>query len=379
MTPRSSETLEKIARSVPIPEPAYERFQRRRHRKRRDQRIAAGVVGMAFFVAGIWIVASVGSLGRTQVAAGGAGTDAFISIRAQLTNDEAARNLFTVRADHAEYWRMYTLDRFNGVSWKSSDLMPMLVSGPPGHRGGTPPPGAETLDQTFEIVGDLPGLNALPMAPTAVAISGTVGDITWDPVRSEAFVDDDLQAGMTYRVRSQIVIPSADELDALQFDSLAEYGPWTQLPSNLNPRFAAIAQQWTAGETSDYRRVLAIQQHFHDGRFAYSTDVETTDDAHALLKFLTQTRTGFCQQYASAMAILVRALGLPARIAVGYQEGTLLDDGTYLVTTNDAHAWVEVLFPTYGWLPFEPTPGHGVLPNAAPGTYLNPVTPMGDS
>ena len=69
----------------------------------------------------------------------------------------------------------------------------------------------------------------------------------------------------------------------------------------------------------------------------------------------------------------MRELGIPARIAVGYQAGTLQDDGTYLVQTKDAHAWVEVFFEGYGWLQFEPTPGHGTHPNAEAGTYLNPA------
>ena len=128
-----------------------------------------------------------------------------------------------------------------------------------------------------------------------------------------------------------------------------------------------------AGDDSDYDKVLAIQQHFHSDGFHYSTDVDVADDADALLTFLTQTKAGFCQQYATAMAVMVRELGLPARVAVGYQAGTLQDDGRYLVQTEDAHAWVEVFFEGYGWLQFEPTPGHGTHPNADPGTYLNPV------
>ena len=74
------------------------------------------------------------------------------------------------------------------------------------------------------------------------------------------------------------------------------------------------------------------------------------------------------------MAVLVRELGIRA-VAVGCQGGTLQDDGTYLVQSTDAHAWVEVFFEGYGWLRFEPTPGRGTHPNAQPGTYLNPVAP----
>jgi transglutaminase-like putative cysteine protease len=71
------------------------------------------------------------------------------------------------------------------------------------------------------------------------------------------------------------------------------------------------------------------------------------------------------------MAVMVRALGMPARIGVGYRAGTLQADGSYLVRSSDVHAWVEVLFPGYGWLQFEPEAGTA-HPNARPGTYLEP-------
>jgi Transglutaminase-like superfamily/TgpA N-terminal domain len=388
MRSNGNETLEGIARRISVPEPAYERMLGRRDRRHRNQRITAGVAGMAVFVASIWIVTTGMSFDRseTPIEPGVVALDPFITIHAQLTNDQPVHNLFVVRADHAEYWRMFTLDRFDGESWTSTNPngseagVPVSIPGRLGRFGTTPAPGGETLDQTFTIVGDVPGPNALPMGQTPVEISESSFDnVTWDRARGQAFVDGDLKPGMRYRIRSQIAVPSADDLDQLQFDAPADYGRWTQLPTNLDPRFTEIAQQWTVGETSDYRRVLAIQQHFHTGGFVYSTDVEAAGDADALLEFLTQTRAGFCQHYASAMAVLVRALGLPARIAVGYGPGTLQDNGTYLVKSSDAHAWVEVRFPTYGWLQFEPTPGHGALPDPGPGTYLNPVAPTGAS
>ncbi|MEX2420555.1 MAG: transglutaminase-like domain-containing protein, partial [Actinomycetota bacterium] len=91
--------------------------------------------------------------------------------------------------------------------------------------------------------------------------------------------------------------------------------------------------------------------------------------------FLTVSRTGFCQQFATAMATMVRELGYPARVAVGYRPGTARE-GAFTVQTKDAHAWVEVYFPGYGWLQFEPTPSRGLHPNASPGSYLNPGTPL---
>jgi transglutaminase-like putative cysteine protease len=116
--------------------------------------------------------------------------------------------------------------------------------------------------------------------------------------------------------------------------------------------------------------VLAIQERFQLGDFAYSTDVPAPDGP-GLLEFLMRSRVGFCTHYSSAMTVLVRSLGIPARIAGGFRVGTLQEDGSYLVRGSDTHVWVEVNFDGYGWLPFEPE--HGAThPYAREGTYLNP-------
>jgi hypothetical protein len=77
-----------------------------------------------------------------------------------------------------------------------------------------------------------------------------------------------------------------------------------------------------------------------------------------ILRFLTETKAGFCEQFAGSMAVLLRALGIPTRVAVGFTAGVYDSRaGVWRVTSQDAHAWVEVLFPGFGWLAFEPTPG----------------------
>jgi len=298
-----------------------------------------------------------------------------------LTGEQPVRDLFEVKADHAEYWRFSALDRYNGESWTSTNPdgseggVRLSAPATMPRSGGAPPPGAETVDQTFRILGDLSVPHALPMAQSAEHIAGPVGGITWDPAQGQAFIDGTLEPGATYTVRSRIVVPTPEELDRVHFLAPRAYGRWTELPADLDPRIGEIAERWTAGATSDYRKVIAIQQHFHNGSFLYSTDVNTPVDANGLLEFLTKTRVGFCEQYSGAMAVMVRTLGLPARIGVGFRSGTQQPDGSYLVTTKDAHVWVEVLFPGYGWLQFEPEPltGPAPDPNAQPGTYLNPV------
>jgi transglutaminase-like putative cysteine protease len=356
----------------------------RRDRKRRNQRITAGVVGIAVFVAAVWIVATGGPFDRpqTQVVPGGPGTgsDPFISIHAQL-DKEAVRNLFEVETSDPQYWRVSTLELFDGEDWRSGDpdgskdgQTVTVPTGPlPQPQRYVPLTDTNTESFTFRMLTDFDNAHALPLAQTPVEInSEDLGEVRWDPYRGQAFVDGGLDAGMQYTVRSQILVPTAEQLDQVQNLSPVQYGQLTELPEDLDPRIEQIANDWTQGEDSDYDKVLAIQQHFHTDGFRYDANVDVADDADALLTFLTQTKAGFCQQYAATMAVLVRELGLPARIAVGYQAGTRQDDGTYLVQSKNAHAWVEVFFEGYGWLPFEPTPGHGTNPNAQPGTYLNP-------
>lgn len=295
-----------------------------------------------------------------------------------LTGDQAVRDLFEVEAPNAEYWRLLTLDRYDGQTWTSSDPEGsqggLTVSSPatlPQDPASTYPADTGSMTQTFRILSDLDVVHALPMAATAEEIAGPIGEITWDPYLGQAFVQGGLEAGMEYTVNSRIVVPTPKELDRVEFAAPHAYGAFTELPADLDSRFGAIAEAWTADATSDYGRVLAIQQHFQGGGFVYSTDVGIADDADGLLEFLTRTRTGFCQHYTAAMVVLVRSVGLPARIAVGFRTGTQQRDGSYLVRTTDAHVWVEVLFPRYGWLPFEPEAG-STYPNAQVGTYLNP-------
>jgi transglutaminase-like putative cysteine protease len=380
------ELLDREAYRIDADPDALESMLRRRDRKRRNQRIAAGVVGIAVFVAAVWTVTGSLSFDRTQtqIVPGGPGTglDPFISIHAQLTDDAPVRDLFEVETSDPQYWRLLTLDQFDGDEWRSSDpegsagrtvTAPTVLPQAPGFNfpGDTPP----AKNFTFRVLTDFDNAHALPMAQTPVEImAGDLGEVRWDPTRGQAFVDGGLDAGMQYTVRSRIVVPTPEELDQVIDLSAAQYGRWTELPEDLDPRFEQIADEWTQGEASDYDKVLAIQQHFHTDGFRYDASVEFADDADALLTFLTQTKNGFCQQYATAMGVLVRELGLPARIAIGYQAGTLQDDGSYLVQSKNAHAWVEVFFEGYGWLQFEPTPGHGTSPNAEPGTYLNPTT-----
>jgi hypothetical protein len=109
--------------------------------------------------------------------------------------------------------------------------------------------------------------------------------------------------------------------------------------------------------------VVALETYFHDGdRFTYDQDPFSRQVLPPLVEFVTETRRGYCQHFASAMALMLRYLGIPARVAAGFTSGSYdQEDGRWTVTDHDAHTWVEVWFRGFGWLPFDPTPGRGDL------------------
>jgi hypothetical protein len=133
-----------------------------------------------------------------------------------------------------------------------------------------------------------------------------------------------------------------------------------------------LAQRHTAGKTSAYDKAVALEAWFHSpGNFTYSLKTHLGTGAKALVQFLTKTRTGSCQQFAFGMAVLARLVGIPARVAVGFTQGTFVGKGIWQVRTSDAHAWPELYFNGAGWLAFEPTPPNSNGP-AGQGTATVP-------
>jgi len=154
---------------------------------------------------------------------------------------------------------------------------------------------------------------------------------------------------------------------------------YVELPSDVPPQIEALARRWAdeAEASGPYDIAIAIQERLRDPTvFTYTTDVAWRDDTNTLVTFLTETRAGFCQQFASAMAVMLRSLDIPTRIAVGYTTGTPIDEeGTERsVTTENLHSWVEVYFGGYGWLAFEPTIGRS---NPAAQPYQRPAVDSG--
>jgi transglutaminase-like putative cysteine protease len=134
----------------------------------------------------------------------------------------------------------------------------------------------------------------------------------------------------------------------------------TQVPEVTN-----LVNRLTAGETGTYEKVLALYRHFSvENGFSYDLQTEGGTSGQDIVDFL-ENKKGYCQQYAAALTWLVRAAGIPARVAFGFTNGSQADGDTRIITNLDLHAWTEVYFgPQYGWVPFDATPRVGV-PNSA--------------
>jgi transglutaminase-like putative cysteine protease len=343
--------------------------------------VAAAVVLAAVLVPGILPGFRSGPLVDLSTESGqGFDMNGFISIQAQLDDDEPV-DLFEIDAEEGRYWRTRAYDVFDGTNFSNSDPLSRegaLVYSPPAELppvGEAVPEDAPSRSYVFRI---LQGTEApwLPLPQGTESLNIPVDQIRYDPTDGQVLVDGGLDEALEYSVKARSVVPTPGQLDASSLEMLTreQYGRWADVPDTLDPRIHDLAVQWTEGEANPYRQVLAIQRRLQSD-FAYDRGVDLMGSTDALLEFLTETKVGACQQFSVAMAAMVRSLGYPARIASGYQAGTETEDGTFLVKSSDAHAWVEVLFPDYGWLVFEPTPGRGVRPAAMVDTYLNPTAP----
>ncbi len=304
----------------------------------------------------------------------GSGLDPFVSIHASLNRDEPVEQ-FRVTTDGSQsYWRAFALDRFDGSTWSMSD--PNLGGArtypvPANVLPGDVPSDAEAIQQEIQIIGYAD--NWVPMAYPAETVIVPAGELQYEESLGIARLADPLEAGATYQVTSRRVVPTPEQLDAVVFEPASEYGDYTFVPDDVPGEVGDIAREVVEAEPNPYREILAIQEHLRAQPFSYDPKVEPQAGATAIIEFLTQTQTGFCQQFSTTMAVLVRELGYPARVAVGYKQGVDLG-GTFVVDSHDAHTWVEVYFPGYGWLAFEPTPGLSTpSPLADEGGYLDPT------
>ncbi len=291
----------------------------------------------------------------------GVEVDPFVSIAPRLLEQSNAQ-LFTVRARRAAYWRLVSLSRFDGESWEAAPRALAQLGHPDEEIPSSAPleGNVSRLGQTFDLH-NLAGLS-LPAAgqPRFITVTGRgalEGGLLGDIESGDLRVEGGSVKGVVYTVHS--VLPRVTYAQLLTAPVGIPPGPdYLAVPGGLSPEVEDLLAGWIAAAEAetDFEVALALQDRLL--AFEYNEAVEAGASKDYLTQFLLETRAGFCQQFATAFALLARAAGLPTRVAVGFLPGEAdpgLED-LYTVRGTDAHAWPEVYFEDYGWIAFEPTP-----------------------
>ena len=273
-----------------------------------------------------------------------------------LRGDLGEEVVLRVRSPYPDYWRGQTYTYFDGRSWTTDDERGFRTEGPD-HRIG-PARGdvvgaSEELIQTFYPQVDLPNLIFAATSARRVLLDAPL----WQRPDGAMRADVVLPAGSAYTVVSERSIPTADLLrldgDIAVYGSPPEY---VQLPESTTERVRRLATELSAGSASTFDTVLNIEQWLNE-HVAYDLDAPVPrDGVDAVDDFLFESQRGFCEQIATATAVMLRSLGVPARVATGFVPSDRDEiAGVWISRASDAHAWVEVRFPTFGWVAFDPT------------------------
>ncbi len=286
-----------------------------------------------------------------------------VDIRAGLV-DQPDIEVFTVSSPRKDYWRVTSLDVFDGRIWRSRGSFEKAAT----ELDRTLPDGTafDAVTQTFNITGL--GQIWLPAAYEPAEILGAPEDVSLEYesesgtliVNRERPNSDGLSYVLLSAVPNRDVAAIRDGGTSVPDDIAERY---LELPDDFSERVRNQAEQVVeaADAQTPYEKALALQNFFRDPTlFTYDLDVARGHSADRIEQFIFDVRAGYCEQFAGSYAAMARSIGLPARVAVGFTPGEYDPSiDAYRVNGKHAHAWPEVWIEDIGWLRFEPTPGRG--------------------
>jgi hypothetical protein len=289
-----------------------------------------------------------------------------------------------VTSPEAHYWRAVAFDRYTGQGWvvggpttslrvEAGQAMPTSIEEPAAQR--------VQLTQTVQVLE--------PRGDYVVAASTpTKADVTVDADVFNAFgrrgmtptsetttlgvtaLRASLASGQSYSVVSSVSRATPTMLReagaSFQRPLLQRY---TRLP-RIPQRIRDLASSLTKPYTNEYDKARAVESYLRTLNYSLSVSPPPAG-RDAVDYFLFDSMTGYCDYFSSSMAVLLRSVGVPARVVAGYSTGTANGDGTFEVRDNNAHSWVEVYFPQYGWIEFDPTPAQPLVQH--PVGYVQPT------
>lgn len=337
---------------------------------------------------------------------GGASFNLFVGLQQSLVSLSERPMFYARLSDSAPvneevYWKLITLDTFDGENWIPS----AQEFSKQGQSRWERPDLAflgETVPVTARIRIDSFADQILPTLYSPTSLDSEVDLISQSfRVREDGSVAIDVTSrrGWEYELAAEVPRPdlavlassggaltpifaeaaAAGEIDLEPVDAVDRNEPenvedYLELPDDIDPSIRALAREVTADGTGRFERALLLESWFRNrGGFTYSVDVSTGHSSLDLADWLIDPdsenhRTGYCEQFATAMAVMARSLGIPSRVVLGFTPGDVENqpDGSEIVVVRErnAHAWVELWMLGQGWIRFDPTPrADGVNPS----------------
>jgi hypothetical protein len=305
----------------------------------------------------------------------GTGVNPVLSLGSDL-RQSAARTVLTYNttSGSAHYLRLVSIDNFTGTNWAPNPVS--LRRGDTVDKIGQPPgltdAVARTADTTTVTVKSLSSA-WLPLPYPSSKVTGLTGSWYWDVNGLAVSSTDRNSSKQTYQATDVQLAPTPEQLLTSGTTVPAGFEKYLAIPKGLPSVVTNTAKKIVGTAPTNYEKALLLQSFFHDGDFEYS-ETAPVDNGYdgtggdVIAKFL-KAKSGYCIHFASAMAVMARSLGIPARIAVGFLPGKqIAAEGrrtAFEVSSHDLHAWPELYFDGVGWIRFEPTVSRGDVPSYA--------------
>ena len=277
------------------------------------------------------------------------------------------------------FWRSTTLDQYTGTGWTRRGLYTRLPTSElhsrylrfVGHHGWSD---GNTVDRASMGLGRMVnqeiflaqapdgGLPSLSLVKSiAPEESAEKIQIRWDPTGDFTVgIGGPGEPGLSYRAVSEVYEPTPEELSSSSedYEAIVQENDLDFLTRhNLLPKTEELVQEITRRSETAYEKVNAVQHWLQSNGFSYTYGVPDLPGEHPLDTCIHDIRSGHCELYASAMALMLRSIGIPTRVVSGYRGGQWnASDQSYTITADMAHLWVEVYFPDFGWVTFDPSP-----------------------
>ena len=305
----------------------------------------------------------------------GRGVSPLVDLGKDLRRPGGAQQFsYVTTSDASLYFRLLTLDEFNGTTWRAGSDRNRRPN-EPGTLLSVPGLTTDIETEPTTTTVQVDGMVApwLPVPFPSVRVVGADGRWVWDTDGLTLSSRLSSANGQSYIAESVLIKPTRDQLIAAQPAFPPSVSRFLELPEEVPPILTTTLAEVTGGRTNAYDKAFAIQQYLRSTAFVYSVEAPVDDgydgDGFDVIAKFLEKKSGYCVHFSSAMAIMARMAGIPARVSLGYLPGDRIVGAdtrlSYTVGTDDLHSWPELYFSGVGWVPFEPTPGRGVVPDYA--------------